>query len=440
LTASGSCSRFIFIDFDHVIKDGKIAQHIERFRKKLLSYTELSPSGEGLHLYGLGVLPGGAGRKRGGIELYDRARFATLTGWIVPESKIHANYVSAGVEWLLSEHFGDREASAVIGLPAEGLGHTDEQVAELCAQHVGQRFAPLFREGPGKLNPSDADFSLAVMLAFYCGYDPVQIERIFQQSSLALRDKWRRRPDYRRMTITKAIAALNGKFYTPEEPVPRLPDKDRSCGGPHRGRRALRQQRPRETAGLYDVSVKGAKKPIRCDGMQFRNLPYMAAQMGHVGVCPPPIKQELWLKLISPWYEKAEERELPPQATERGKLAVLAFQWLRRSQNLYREPTLADRRDLLSQLPVKVEIEGEPCIAFRFIDLQRHLKIERYEQPRGGHAVFCRILMELGAYPYESDDFAVPGTGHPMSVWLMPIAAMTPDEEQPTPYNPEPPC
>jgi putative DNA primase/helicase len=73
----------VFIDFDHVIKDGKVAPHVVRWLKKLNSYTELSPSGEGLHVYGLGVLPGGAGRKKGEVEIYDRKRFATLTGWCV---------------------------------------------------------------------------------------------------------------------------------------------------------------------------------------------------------------------------------------------------------------------------------------------------------------------------------------------------------------------
>ena len=43
------------------------------------SYTEVSPSGRGLHVFLLGTLPPGP-RKRGAVELYDRGRFFTVTG------------------------------------------------------------------------------------------------------------------------------------------------------------------------------------------------------------------------------------------------------------------------------------------------------------------------------------------------------------------------
>ena len=43
------------------------------------SYTEISPSGRGLHILIQGRLPG-HGRKQGPIEVYDRRRFFTVTG------------------------------------------------------------------------------------------------------------------------------------------------------------------------------------------------------------------------------------------------------------------------------------------------------------------------------------------------------------------------
>lgn len=344
--------------------------------------------------------------------------------------------VSKGLEQLFSEHFLDRDVSAVIELPAQGLGHSDEQVTQLCAQHVASRFGPLFREGPGKLNPSDADFALACLLAFYCGYDPKQIERIFGQSALALRDKWRRRPEYRRATIVKAIAAQNGVFYSEANPFPKLPDKERllaSVEGAIQGLIHYSNADP-ETAGLYDLLVGG--KAIRCDGLQLRNWPWMAAQFGHAGLRPLPIKQELWQRLLDPWYEKAEERELPPEATERGKLFVHLSSWLRRAANLYREPTLEDRKDLRSGLPVKVTIADELFIAFQLSAFQKFLQNERYIAPRGGHAVFFRILAELGTFPAE-DDLKVPDNENPMRVWLMPFSVL-PREDEPEPFDPKP--
>jgi hypothetical protein len=349
-----------------------------------------------------------------------------------------ATNVSEGLEILYKEPFLDRPASAVVGLPAEGLGHTDEQVAELCAQHVGQRFAPLFREGPGKLSHSDADFSLACMLAFYCGNDPAQIERIFGRSALALRPKWRNRPEYRRGTIVAAVAALKGTFYTPEEPVPPLPEKEsllESAAACIHG--LIRYDNADvETAKLFDLIWMGV--PIRCDGNQLRDWRWLSAQIAARGFEPPPLKSENWLKLIGPWYPQAEIRELPPEATERGKLFVILSYWLRRAQNLYREPMLDDRKDLLSYLPVKVLIAGKEFIAYQLRSFQTHLKNQRYEQPRGGHTVFARMLAKLGTFPSE-DDLPVPGCAVPLRVWLMPLAAL-PREEEPAPYDPKPPC
>ena len=41
------------------------------------TYVEISPSGRGLHIYGLGVV--GCGRRMGLVEVYDRGRYFTVT-------------------------------------------------------------------------------------------------------------------------------------------------------------------------------------------------------------------------------------------------------------------------------------------------------------------------------------------------------------------------
>jgi putative DNA primase/helicase len=46
------------------------------------TYTELSPSGEGIHVIVMGSLPGRGG-KRKHIEMYDMRRFFTFTGHVV---------------------------------------------------------------------------------------------------------------------------------------------------------------------------------------------------------------------------------------------------------------------------------------------------------------------------------------------------------------------
>lgn len=68
------------------------------------SYTEISPSGRGLHVWVRGELPG-LRRRGGGTELYDRARYVTVTGEALP------GYDRAEIAELYRRLFGDPEAS-----------------------------------------------------------------------------------------------------------------------------------------------------------------------------------------------------------------------------------------------------------------------------------------------------------------------------------------
>lgn len=51
---------------------------VERFN----TYTEITPSGTGLHIIGKGMLPPGQ-RRTGAIEMYDQERFFTVTGQVL---------------------------------------------------------------------------------------------------------------------------------------------------------------------------------------------------------------------------------------------------------------------------------------------------------------------------------------------------------------------
>src|SRR5215470_1791581 len=71
---------YVGIDFDHVIDaTGKLAPHIQEWVERLASYTEITPSGTGLHILVRGTLPT-EHRRKGSVELYDTGRFFTMTG------------------------------------------------------------------------------------------------------------------------------------------------------------------------------------------------------------------------------------------------------------------------------------------------------------------------------------------------------------------------
>ena len=69
------------IDFDHVrdTVNGVIVSWALNYIVRLDSYTEISPTGKGLHVIVKGKLPP-KGRRQGQLEMYDDRRFFTMTG------------------------------------------------------------------------------------------------------------------------------------------------------------------------------------------------------------------------------------------------------------------------------------------------------------------------------------------------------------------------
>jgi len=73
----------ILFDADHCIVDGEILPWAREILAVMQSYTEVSPSGSGLHGYAFGKLPD-RGRKCGDAEIYDSGRFFCVTGNMDP--------------------------------------------------------------------------------------------------------------------------------------------------------------------------------------------------------------------------------------------------------------------------------------------------------------------------------------------------------------------
>lgn len=70
---------YVGIDLDDCIEDGELAGWAKDIVDRCDSYTEVSPSGTGLHILLRGDLPDG-GNRDGDVEMYDTKRFFTVTG------------------------------------------------------------------------------------------------------------------------------------------------------------------------------------------------------------------------------------------------------------------------------------------------------------------------------------------------------------------------
>ncbi len=101
-----------------------------RIVELLDSYTEVSPSGRGLHVWVKGKVPGNR-RRSGKLEMYDRARYVTVTGHALP-GYTQIRERQEELEQLYRETFGEREASPrtpdrpAPGTSAVGLAGDDE--------------------------------------------------------------------------------------------------------------------------------------------------------------------------------------------------------------------------------------------------------------------------------------------------------------------------
>jgi hypothetical protein len=156
------------------------------------SYTERSPSGDGIRIMARGTLPE-HDRKNGDAEIYGKDRYLTITGQVVDgrdtirESgpsilRFHAKYIARP----------QRESSTG---PA-WLPPTDSDadlLAKARAAKNGAAFASLYDrgdwQGAGYPSQSEADLGLASHLLYWTdGHGPTA-DRLFRASAL-MRDKW----------------------------------------------------------------------------------------------------------------------------------------------------------------------------------------------------------------------------------------------------------
>jgi len=193
---------------------------------RLSSYTEVSPSGTGVHVILRGMLPEGVNGKEkefsgpgyrpdAKIEMYSAKRYFTFTGDKLPEAPATVEERQPELSALYEELFEPQEKALQPVVKTGSL--TDQQVVEYARlAKNGDKFRSLWNGSLLGYNgdESAADQALMNLIAFYCGGDKAQMERIFSASALGKRDKWKDREDYRERTINKALEGRT-EFYTP---------------------------------------------------------------------------------------------------------------------------------------------------------------------------------------------------------------------------------
>jgi putative DNA primase/helicase len=227
------------VDLDHAVEPASRAP--KPWAEELLglapTYTELSPSGAGLRLFGLGSI--GKALKRGyrdgAVELYSEKRYLTVTGHRLTGRPGELLDITDGARRIVEavQAAAGRHATPTAerggGLAAPADSEDPDRLArvraipdeELLARarqaRNGDKFRGLFDLGDLSLHGNDhsrADKSLVHLLTFWTSGDAERVDRLFRRSKL-YRPKWddhRADSTYGANEVAKAIEETKDRY------------------------------------------------------------------------------------------------------------------------------------------------------------------------------------------------------------------------------------
>lgn len=202
---------------------------------RLDSYTEVSPSGTGYHILVQGsLLPDG--NRTGNLELYEHARFFTMTGDRVDDTppkvaertaalaEIHSAYFETPTDAepprATQSHTERTQAEPPNETSERGNDLTDDDVIRRASNAANSvKFRRLWGGDTSAYDSrSDADMALCSLLAFWTAGDATQMDRLFRDSGL-YRERWDEvhfadGSTYGEKTIERAVSGTS-EFYDP---------------------------------------------------------------------------------------------------------------------------------------------------------------------------------------------------------------------------------
>lgn len=222
----GIFNGFSAIDIDHCVENGRLSDLAVDVINTIDSYTEYSPSGTGVRIifkaadFDYDKDRRYINNRELGMEIYVSGctnKYVTLTGRVI--RPVGVNERSAELTAILELYMKKQDTRV---RPADKLREsfephsflTDEEVLKKAMNGRSRRFIKLYRDGDHSdyASRSEADLALCSMLAFWCGGDTEQMDRLFRKSSL-YRPKWDRQ-DYSEHTMHMAVSGCR-EFYKP---------------------------------------------------------------------------------------------------------------------------------------------------------------------------------------------------------------------------------
>lgn len=229
------------IDIDKIIKNNEIVheqkEKIQEFIEATSTYTELSPSGTGLHLFlSINDKIDLVTNKKAPYELYTHGRYFTFTGIPYGEPKDVRAVTGDEAEELLKiigypwkKVSKEIKSGTIIPPTSVATNVSDSDVlAKMFASKNGLAIKSLYEGNAGNSGGdlSRADASLLAHLAFWTQKNPEQMERIWVTSPLGSREKTQNRADYRQSSVANAISRCTEVYKHQEKRDVFIPDSN----------------------------------------------------------------------------------------------------------------------------------------------------------------------------------------------------------------------
>ncbi|MFZ5449966.1 MAG: hypothetical protein ACOZFS_15145 [Thermodesulfobacteriota bacterium] len=294
--SSGDPYTGVDLDKCRDLETGVIEPWAQEIIDRLQSYTEFSPSGSGLHILVRGKLPPGGNRK-GQIEMYDSARYFTMTGHHLEGTSLNIEPRQAQLEALHYEIFGksSEQPKQNSDRPTKETPDElsdDELINKICKSKIANKFRDLWRGDIDYLkyqyryaSASEADLALCLILAFWTGKSPGWMDRLFRKSKL-MRPKWdeyRGELTYGQKTIEKAIAETTEVW------------------------KGAKKKRPAKQGNKTSASEKTGLPVIQINNRQLRDTTALAINALQAANAPP----KLFMRMGQLCQIKIDEDERP---------------------------------------------------------------------------------------------------------------------------------
>lgn len=218
-------SGYVGVDVDECIIEGDgdlvLTPFAEKVWARMDTYTEISPSGTGIHCIGKATLVQGMNRVWEGnkIEAYGKGRYFTFTGRSWDETPKTVRNIQEPLDRLIA--LVTKDVKPTPEAVKATLSFSAQDRLDIALRDA--KFSSLFYGNTAAYGGDDsaADMALAVKLAFYTGGDAAAMDALFRQSRL-MRPKWdekRGHDTYGNITIANAIPKCSAFFGQKKQQV-----------------------------------------------------------------------------------------------------------------------------------------------------------------------------------------------------------------------------